>query len=134
LSPTAQRQRLALLCGAFGLLHLAATAFVVMSSLGPVPLKVTARAWSLAYYGHFVSLVVFGYGTLLADGLKWKLFHGGPFIDFTLGVTAFILVSSFGGVLLGRESAPSWPALLPGAFLVALALRLAGGRPLLGSK
>lgn len=134
MNPTSQRQRLAMLCGAFGLLHLAATAFVVMSSLGPVPLKITARAWSLAYYGHFVSLVVFGFGTLLADGIKWKVFHGGPFIDFTLGVTAFIMVSSWGGLLLGREGAPSWPALLPGGFLLAFALRLAGGRPLLGSK
>lgn len=134
MNPTLQRRKLALLLGGFGLLHLAATAFVVMSSLGPVPLKVTARAWSLGYYGHFVSLVVFGYGLLFADGMKWKVFHGGPFIDFTLVVTMFILVSSFGGVLLGRESSPSWPALMPGAFLVALALRLAGGRPLLGSK
>lgn len=113
----------------FGLLHLLPTAFVWLSAGGPSPVLIPARAWSLFFYGHFIALTVTGVGMCGLDAARTKLFHGGPLIDFVLGVTGFMLlesVAAFGGTGLSPL------ALLPGLALAAYGLRLGTGRPLLG--
>ena len=130
--PGPQRDRLGTLCAAFGALHLAPVAFVLLSSGGPSPLMVSARVWSWGFYAHFILFTAAGLGYLLWISARDKVFHGGPLIDFLLIVTGFILLSSAGGVLVGAGAGPSWPALLPGVFLIALGLRLKTRRALLG--
>lgn len=115
----AERRALGLLCAAFGVLSLAPLAFVWLSAHGPSPMSVTAAAWSRLYYGLFIALVVSGYGYILAVTAKSKVFHGGPTLDFTIGLGALVVASSFGR---------PW---IPGAFLLAFGLRLSGGRALL---
>jgi hypothetical protein len=122
LNPARQRARLGLLCAAFGLLELAAWAFAWLSSHGPSPAAVSGRAWSVFYYAHFAGLVVAGYALLFAEAARARVFHGGPTMDFTLGIAGLVIASSFGR---------GW---LPAAYLVAFGLRLAGGRPLLGDR
>ena len=118
-TPTRQRTHLGLLCAAFGAIALAPLAFSWLSSYGPAPLAWTASTWSRMYFGQFVALVVIGYGYILAVTAKRHVFHGGPMLDFTIGLGALVVASS-----LGRP----W---IPGAFLLAFGLRLAGGRALL---
>lgn len=113
----------------FGVLHLLPTAFVWLSAGGPSPVLVPARTWSLFFYAHFVALTATGVGLVAVDAAKTKLFHGGPLIDFVLGVVGFMLlesVAAFGGTGLSPL------ALLPGLALAAFGLRLGTGRPLLG--
>ena len=102
MSPAEQRHRLGLL-----------------SAYGPNPVALSAPAWSRLYYAQFVALVVSGYGYILFSTAKRHVFHGGPTLDFTIGLGLLVIASS-----LGR----AW---IPGAFLIAFGLRLANGRPLL---
>lgn len=118
-APTLQRSRLGLLCAAFGALSLAPLAMAWLSTHGPSPMTLSATAWSRLFFGQFVALVVAGYGYILAVTAIKHVFHGGPMLDFTIGLGLLVVVSS-----LGRAWAP-------GAFLIAFGLRLAGGRPLL---
>ena len=120
MGPAAQGVTVGRLMAAFGLLGLAPVAFMLLSAAGPSPLRVSPRAWSLFYFGHFVALVAAGYGWLLTRAAREKVFHGGPMLDFTIGLGALVIASS-----LGR----GW---LPGVFLVAFGLRLMTGAPLLG--
>jgi hypothetical protein len=129
---TSLRRSLGRLTVAFGLAHVVPVAFVWLSSGGPAPLAVTARAWSLFFYAHFIALVVCGLGLQAVAAARSKLFYGGPLIDFLLGVAGFMLLESFAGALLRRSGGVSW-ALLPGAALVVFGVRLSGGRPLLGT-
>ncbi|MDD5303884.1 MAG: hypothetical protein PHS14_12360 [Elusimicrobia bacterium] len=117
--PAKQRSTLGLLCAAFGALSLAPLLLSWLSAYGPAPLSWTASAWSRMYFGQFLALVLLGYGYLLACTAKLRLFHGGPTLDFTIGLGLLAVASS-----LGR----AW---IPGAFLIAFGLRLADGRPLL---
>jgi hypothetical protein len=128
--PAAQRAALGRLLSAFGLLHLAPVAFVLLSSVGPAPVLVSMRAWSLFFFGHFAALVACGLGFLLAVSARDRVFHGGPLIDFLVMIAGFVLVASFGGVLLHRGEGPSWPALAPGAYLLWRGLVMSAGRPL----
>lgn len=118
--PAALRWRVGLLCAAFGAAHLLPALFVLLSAGGPAPVAVSARAWSAFYFAHFVALVCTGYGYLLWRSSRSKVFHGGPMLDFTIGLGALVIVES-----LGR----GW---LPGLFLILFGLRVATGRPLLG--
>jgi len=120
MSPALQRRRLGFLCAGFGLLLLAPVALAWLSSLGPAPLAISAPAWSRYYFGTFVILVAAGFGLLLADSVRTKVFHGGPMIDFSIGVAGAMIAYGFGR---------GW---VPGLFLVLFGLRLAGGRALLG--
>lgn len=120
MTPSAQRVALGRLCAAFGLLHLLPAAFVLLSSGGPAPVRVAARTWSAFYFGHFVALTGAGYGFLYLRSARDKVFHGGPTLDFTLGLGALVIAES-----LGR----GW---MPGVVLVAFGLRLMNGTPLLG--
>ena len=129
----ALRRRLGRLCAAFGLLHLLPVAFVWLSSGGPAPVLVAARSWSLFFYVHFLALTAGGIGLQALVSARAKVFHGGPLIDFLLGVTAFMVLETVAGLALRRGAGPSWPALLPGLALVAFGLRLTTARPLLGS-
>ena len=118
-APTAQRSRLGLLCAAFGALSLAPLALSWLSSYGPAPLSLPAAAWSRLFFGQFLALVVTGYGYILAVTAKQHVFHGGPMLDFTIGLGLLAVLSSFGR---------AW---IPGVFLLAFGLRLANGRALL---
>ncbi|MBI2789388.1 MAG: hypothetical protein HYX59_11955 [Elusimicrobia bacterium] len=119
MSPAGQRNRLGLLCAGFGVLSLAPLAMTWLSAYGPNPVALSGPAWSLLYYAQFVALVVSGYGYIFFSTAKRNVFHGGPMLDFTIGLGLLVIASS-----LGR----AW---VPGAFLIAFGLRLAGGRPLL---
>src|SRR5256885_865329 len=130
MSPAALRATLGRLLLAFGLLHLAPVAFVLLSSAGPAPVLVTARAWSGFFFGHFVALVVCGLGLLLAVSARDRVFQGGPLIDFLVVIAGFVLVASFGGALLHKGTGPSWPALAPGAYLLWRGLVMSAGQPL----
>ncbi|MDE2489397.1 MAG: hypothetical protein KGM24_01025 [Elusimicrobia bacterium] len=127
----ALRRALGGVCAAFGLLHLAPAAYVWLSSLGPVPVLIRARAWSLFFYVHFIALVVAGYGLLAVSSVRTRVFHGGPMIDFSIGAVGFMTLES---VCAAGLRAASWPALIPGAALAVFGLRLMGGRPLLDPK
>lgn len=127
------RRALGLLCAAFGLVYLAPVAFAWLSPVAPLALRASARAWSLFFYVHFVSLAAGGLGLQALFAAKTKLFHGGPLIDFLIGVAAFMLAETASGLALRRGAGPSWPALLPGLLLIAFGLRLRTGLPLFGS-
>ncbi|MEQ1920382.1 MAG: hypothetical protein ABL955_14420 [Elusimicrobiota bacterium] len=118
-APTEQRARLGLLCAAFGALSLAPLALSWLSAYGPAPLAWSAATWSRIYFGQFIALVVAGYGCILAMTVKRRVFHGGPMLDFTIGLGLLAIASSFGR---------AW---IPGVFLLAFGLRLANGRALL---
>jgi len=116
---------------AFGLLYLLPVAFVWLSSGGAAPVMVTARAWSLFFYAHFILLTAGGLGLQAFAAARAKLFYGGPLIDFLIGVTGFMILETFAGLALRGGGGPSWPALLPGLALIGFGLRLGTGRPLL---
>lgn len=118
--PAALRSRVGTVCAAFGALLLAPVAFAWLSAHGPAPQAVTAAAWSRYFYGTFVALVACGFGTIYLDAAGSKVFHGGPMIDFSIGVAGAMIAYGFGR---------GW---VPGAFLLAFGLRLMTGRPLLG--
>ena len=126
------RKALGWVCLAFGLMHLLPVAFVWLSSSGPSPVLVSARAWSFFFYAHFIALVAGGLGLQAFTAARAKLFYGGPLIDFLLGVTVFMILETVAGLVLRRGAGPSWPILLPGLMLVAFGLRLNTSRPLLG--
>ena len=127
------RRPLGRLSVAFGFLHLLPVAYVWLSSGGPAPLTISARSWSLFFYIHFIALVTTGLGYQAFRGAREKIFHGGPLIDFLIGVTVFMILETFVGLALRRGAGASWPALLPGLMLIAFGVRLGTGRPLLGS-
>lgn len=129
----ALRRTLGRLCLFFGLAHLLPVAFVWLSSGGPAPVMVAARTWSLFFYAHFIALVVAGFGLQAWSAARTKLFYGGPLIDFTIGVTGFMILETLSGLALSHGTGPSWPALLPGVALIVFGVRLGTGRPLLGS-
>lgn len=127
----ALRRAVGRLCAALGLVHFLPAAYVWLSSGGPAPVLVGARAWSLFFYGHFVLLVAGGLGLQAASAARSKVFHGGPLIDFLLGAAGFMILETFSALALRGGAGPSWPALLPGLALAAFGLRLGTGRPLL---
>ena len=118
-APTQQRSRLGLLCAAFGVMSLAPLLLTWLSAHGPTPLTLSASAWSRLYFGQFIALVVIGYGYILTITAKKQVFHGGPMLDFSIGLGLLVVASSFGR---------AW---IPGLFLLAFGLRLASGRALL---
>jgi hypothetical protein len=126
------RRRLGAVCASFGLLHLLPCALVWLSSGGLRPIAWTLRTWSLLYYFHFLGLVFAGIGVQAHLAFRTRLFYGGPFIDFLLGVGGFMILETFAATLGGTGSA-SILQLVPGAALAAYGARLAGGRPLLGA-
>ena len=113
----------------FGALYLLPVAFVWLSSGGPSPLMVSARLWSYFFYVHFILLTAAGLGLQAFSASRSKLFHGGPLIDFLIGMAGFMLLETVAGLAL--SGGRSWPALLPGLALVGFGLRLGTGRPLL---
>lgn len=119
MNPTEQRSRLGLLCAAFGALSLAPLLMSWLSTYGPAPLALPATVWSRLFFGQFIALVVSGYGYILALTAKKDVFHGGPMLDFTIGLGLLAIASSFGR---------PW---IPGVFLLAFGLRLTTGRALL---
>lgn len=127
------RRVLGRLCAILGLVYLLPVALLWLTSIGSMPIAISARAWSLFFYVHFVSLAVAGIGLQAYFAARTKIFHGGPLIDFLLGVAAFMLLETLSGLALRRGAGPSWPALLPGFLLIAFGARLGTGRPLLGS-
>jgi len=94
--PSALRSRVGAICAAFGAAHLLPALFVLLSAGGPAPASVSGRAWSAFYFGHFVTLVASGYGYLFYQASRAKVFHGGPMLDFTIGMGALVIASSFG--------------------------------------
>ncbi|UPT72476.1 MAG: hypothetical protein M0D55_10865 [Elusimicrobiota bacterium] len=120
MTPALQRRRLGALCAGFGLLLLAPLVLGWLSAHGPAPMTVTGAAWSRYYFGTFVALVAAGYGLLLVEASSTKVFHGGPMIDFSIGVAGAMIAYGFGR---------GW---VPGLFLALFGLRLASGRALLG--
>jgi hypothetical protein len=118
-SPAGQRLRLGLLCAVFGALSLAPLALSWLSAYGPSPLALSAPGWSRLYFMEFIALVTLGYGYVLAAAAKDRVFHGGPMLDFSIGLGLLVVASSFGR---------AW---IPGVFLLAFGLRLSTGRPLL---
>lgn len=132
MGPTAQRVVLGRLASAFGLLHLAPVAFVLLSSAGPAPVLVTARSWSFFFYGHFAALVVCGLVFVLAVSARDRVFHGGPLIDFLVMIAGFVLVASIVGALLREGSGRSWASLAPSAYLIWRGVAMSSGRSLFG--
>lgn len=120
MTPAVQRSRLGLLCAGFGLLLLAPAALGWLSAHGPAPFALSGQAWSRLFYGQFVALVVCGYGYLWAAAARTRVFHGGPMIDFSIGLA---------GAMIAYGFHRGW---IPGLYLVLFGLRLSGGRPLLG--
>lgn len=116
MTPAAQRRALGYWCAAMGLAHLLPVLFIALSAAGPAPLTVSPRAMSAFYYAHFVTLTAVGLVGLAARAAKDQVFHGGPFIDFAVALTAFMIAASISG----------WVA---GPALVVVGLRLMGGRP-----
>lgn len=114
-----QRSRLGLLCAGFGVLSLAPLALAWLSAHGPAPMAVSGAAWSRIFFGEFVALVALGYGYILGLAAKNRVFHGGPMIDFSLGMAGVMIAFGFGR---------GW---VPGLFLLAFGLRLSNGRALL---
>ena len=114
-----QRSRLGLLCAAFGVALALPVAYAFLSARGPAPVAVSAAAWSRFYFAHFVLLVVSGFGFLFADAARTRVFHGGPMIDFSIGLAGVMIAFGFGR---------GW---VPGVFLLAFGLRLSTGRPLI---
>lgn len=82
-------------------------------------MNLPASVWSRLYFSQFVALVVAGYGYILAVTAKRNVFHGGPTLDFTIGLGLLAIAMSFGR---------PW---IPGVFLLAFGLRLVNGRALL---
>ena len=121
------RRAVGRLCAVFGALYLLPVAFLWI-----VPARLTARAWSLFFFLHFLGLVAGGIGLQAFAASRSKLFYGGPLIDFLIGVAGFMLLESLVGAALRGGAGPSWPALLPGLALIGFGLRLRTGRPLLG--
>lgn len=115
-----QRSRLGLLCAGFGVLSLAPLALAWLSSHGPTPMSISAAMWSKIFFGEFIWLVVLGYGYILSVTAKKHMFHGGPMIDFSIGLAGVMIAFGFGR---------GW---IPGLFLVLFGLRLMTGRALLG--
>jgi hypothetical protein len=107
------------MCAVFGLMLALPLAFAFLSARGPVPVAVSAAAWSRYYYVHFILLVVCGFGFLFADAARTRVFHGGPMIDFSIGLA---------GVMIAFGVGRGW---VPGLFLIAFGLRLSTGRPLI---
>lgn len=118
-APTLQRSRLGLLCAAFGALSLAPLAMAWLSTHGPSPMTLSGTDWSRLFFGQFIALVVVGYGYILAVTAKGQVFHGGPMIDFSIGLAGVMVAFGFGR---------GW---IPGTFLLLFGLRLATGRALL---
>ncbi len=116
MTPAALRRVLGVWAAVMGVAHALPVAFIALSAAGPAAGTFAGRSMSLFYYAHFILLVAGGLGWLLARSAREKVFHGGPFIDFTVIVTGFILAASASGYLAGP-------------FLIAAGLRLAGGRP-----
>lgn len=114
-----ERSRLGFLCAGFGLLSLAPLALAWLSSHGPAPMAVSGAAWSRIFFWEFVALVVAGYGYILILTAKRKVFHGGPMIDFSIGMAGVMIAFGFGR---------GW---VPGIFLLVFGLRLSTGRALL---
>lgn len=114
-----QRSRLGLLCAGFGVLSLAPLALAWLSSHGPTPMSISGALWSKIFFAEFVALVVIGYGYILSVTATKRLFHGGPMIDFSIGLAGVMIAHGFGR---------GW---VPGCFLLAFGLRLATGRALL---
>lgn len=123
------RRALGKTAAVFGLLHLAPVAFVWLSSGGPAPILLSARAWSLFFYSHFIAFTATGFGLQALAAWKTKVFHGGPMIDFLIVVGVFMMAESGAGFALKPGTGPSWPALLPGTVLIGVGLRLMTGRP-----
>ena len=119
MSPAEQRSRLGVLCAAFGLLLALPLAFSWLSAHGPAPAALSAAAWSRFYFGHFVLLVGCGFGLLFFDAARTRVFHGGPMIDFSIGLAGVMIAFGFGR---------GW---IPGLFLLVFGLRLCKGRPLI---
>jgi len=114
-----QRSRLGTLCAAFGALLLAPVLLSRLSAYGPSAFTLTGPAWSRLFFGQFIALVVLGYGYLLISASKRKVFHGGPMIDFSIGLAGVMIAYGFGR---------GW---VPALFLLAFGLRLCTGRPLI---
>ena len=74
---------------------------------------------SRLYYAHFILLTAGGMAWLFARAARDKVFHGGPFVDFAIVLTGYIIAASISG----------W---LAGPFLIAAGLRLLDGRPFMG--
>ena len=119
MTPLEQRSRLGLLCAAFGALALAPLLLSWLSAYGPAPLALSASVWSRLYFGQFLALVILGYGYILAAAARRRVFHGGPMIDFSIGLAGVMIAFGFGR---------GW---IPGLFLLAFGLRLSTGRPLI---
>lgn len=120
MTPAVQRSRLGQLCVGFGALLFAPFLLGWLSAHGPAPLSVSASAWSKYYFGTFVALVASGYGFLFVEASRSKVFHGGPMIDFSIGVA---------GAMIAYEFGRAW---VPALFLGGFGVRLMNGAPLLG--
>jgi hypothetical protein len=118
-SAPAQRARLGLLCAAFGALSLAPLGLSWLSAYGPSAFVLNGGTWSRLFFGQFIALVALGYGYILALAARNRVFHGGPMLDFTIGLGLLVIASS-----LGR----AW---IPGVWLLSFGLRLSTGRALL---
>jgi hypothetical protein len=116
MSPAAQRRALGMWTALMGVVHFLPVAFIALSAAGPAPLAVSPRTMSAFYYGHFITLTAVGLVGLAARAAKDQVFHGGPFIDFAVALTLFMLAASVS----------PW---LAGPVLVALGLRLMSGSP-----
>lgn len=116
MNPSAQRRTLGLWCGAMGLAHLLPVLFIALSAAGPAPLTVSPRLMSAFYYGHFITLTAVGLVGLAARAAKDQVFHGGPFVDFAVVLTGFMIAASISG----------WVA---GPALIVMGVRLMDGRP-----
>lgn len=116
MTPSAQRRALGQWCALMGVAYLLPVLFIALSAAGPAPLAVSPRAMSAFYYGHFITLTAVGLVGLAARGAKDQVFHGGPFIDFAVTLTLFMLAASVSPWLAG-------PALL------GMGLRLMSGAP-----
>lgn len=114
-----ERSRLGFLCAGFGALSLAPLALAWLSSHGPAPMAVSGAAWSRIFFWEFVALVVLGYGYILGGAARRRVFHGGPMIDFSIGMAGVMIAFGFGR---------GW---VPGIFLLVFGLRLSTGRALL---
>lgn len=115
MSPSAQRRALGGWTALMGVVYLLPVGFVALSAAGPAPLEASARAMSVFYYGHFVTLTVVGLVGLAARAAKDQVFHGGPFIDFAVTLTAFMLAASVSPWLAGPALVLSGLRLMTGS-------------------
>jgi hypothetical protein len=103
-------------------LYLIPVTYVWLSSLGPVPLLINARTWSIFFYTHFIVFCALGLLLQLYAAVVSRLFYISVLIDFLISVVIFMLLESLLTFVLKSELHSDCLILIPGLSLLALTI------------